>query len=157
MRGLAYKILNKHSAVQEFMGELVTSILVNTLGFEQTAMTWHAISGPDQVAQHSASGVWGIFEAKGGKSKLGTAPTETGGSQMSEKWITWWLNSIVNRNSGMEEAHDLQVALRKRSPMLAAVSSFYIQNGKRGRIPMEYRVGVQKYERGESLKPWTGF
>ena len=66
-------MIGNHYKVQEFLGELATGLIIDLIGFDQSGLKLDKKHGPDQVAKHEAAGVWGIFEAKGGKSRLGSA------------------------------------------------------------------------------------
>jgi len=57
----------KPNDIQELIGEMGTALVIRALGFEGVSLSIHDNQGPDQIAQQSSSGVWGIFEAKGGE------------------------------------------------------------------------------------------
>ena len=146
-----------HSKVQEFLGELATGVIVQALGYELPQLTLDAVHGPDQVARHPGTGTWGIFEAKGGKAKLGTKSTSMGGPQMSPKWITGWIKNLIAKNAGSEYGRKLKKSFGRGDVMLAAVTRLRVFNKAGGKIGAEFEVAAQKYEaddEGRNMKPW---
>ena len=107
-----------------------------------------------QVAEHERTGVWGIFEAKGGKSKLGSAY----GGQMSGEWITRWIRKLIRKNKDGDAGRRLDAAYRSRRQMIASVTRFNLNVKKvNGRwASPEFKVAVQKYDppKGNRMKPW---
>jgi hypothetical protein len=154
VRSIVKNVLSGN-ALQEFLAEMATSVITYTLGFEQTNLSWHKKHGPDQVARHS-TGVWGIFEAKGGTSKLSHSVTSKG-RQMQEGWISNWLEEIIERNRRTEAGKELKVAYDSRSPMLAAVTRLSMEDLPGDRVGVELHIGVQKYQRGATMEKWKGF
>jgi hypothetical protein len=109
----------------------------------------HVLRGPDQVAQHKKTSVWGIFEAKGGYAKLGTGASY--GKQMGKEWITYWLNTIIEKNENTKYGKELEDAFDSKKPMLAALVRLNMQD-KKGEIS----YAVQKYTppKGIGMKDW---
>jgi hypothetical protein len=152
--GFAHKFVGHHK-VQEVMGEIGTAVIISTLGYKLQPLTLHAVNGPDQVAQQEASGTWGIFEAKGGNSKLSTDASY--GPQMKGQWITHWIDQLIDGNQGTEYGTNLRNARDSDQVMLAAVTRLNVQNKSGGGIRAEFDVSVQKYEsanNGISMDPW---
>jgi hypothetical protein len=112
VRSIVKNVLSGNS-LQEFLAEMATSVISYTLGFEQTSLSWHKKHGPDQVARH-ATGVWGIFEAKGGTSRLSHSSTSKG-PQMQGLWISKWLEDIISRNRRTEAGEQLRDAFEAHS------------------------------------------
>lgn len=135
---------------QEMMGELGTGLLINLLGFTQSPVNWNlpgSENGPDNIAMNKAVNLWGIFEAKGGGSKLKDTQW---GPQMSRGWLGHWIPWVYNNNTG--PARDsLRQAFIGGSPMLAAVVRVDVTSPK----PF-IKVTVQKYvpPMGRGLWKW---
>src|SRR5690606_35583882 len=55
----------------EFIGELGAAAVLYFTRFIDSGMKGHDRWAPDFLAMHAVTGTWGIFEAKGGESKLG--------------------------------------------------------------------------------------
>jgi hypothetical protein len=117
--------------IQERLGELVTGAAAEyLLGFKRTTLRLNdGPQGIDQLSRHSITGVWGVFEAKGGSSRLGTAQYGPGGKevqQMSGYWINYWLDRTINddRNFANPERGLLRTARRSPAPMAAVVTRF---------------------------------
>ena len=145
----------KHQKVHEFLGELATGVVLYALDFELPPLTLDAVIGPDQVAQQSQSKIWGIFEAKGGKGKLGKNTSY--GDQMSGPWITHWIEQLIKKNRNSEYGNALEKSFYGGKVMLAAVTRLNIFNKKGKKLGMDFQVAVQKYEAdefGANMKPW---
>jgi len=128
-----------------------------TLGFEQPYLKWHKKHGPDQVGVNAA-GFWGIFEGKGGTSKLSREWTSKG-TQMSGQWISDWLTSIYTQNADTDAGEALRRAMSSPNPMLAAVSRLWMEDLPGNRVGVEFKLGFQKYDppNGNGMKEWRGF
>jgi hypothetical protein len=144
-------------SLQEFLAEMASSVITYSLGFEQTNLSWHKTHGPDQVARHS-KGFWGIFEAKGGTSRLSHSVTSKG-KQMQGDWISNWLKDIIRRNKNSEAGKQLEDAFDSPSPMLAVVSRLSMEDLPGDRVGVEFHVGMQKYDppNGRRMVDWKGF
>ncbi len=153
VRGIAYKVLG-HYKVQEFLGEMATALIIKVLDFGQSDLQLDTVRGPDQVAEHERTGVWGIFEAKGGKSRLGSAY----GGQMSGEWITRWIRKLIRSNYDTEAGKRLERAYGSRRQMIAAVTRLNLNVKKvNGRwASPEFKVAVQKYDppNGRRMAKW---
>jgi len=136
---------------------MATAVVSYTLGFEQPQLDWHKKHGPDQVGRH-ATGLWGIFEAKGGKSRLSREWTSKG-TQMSGKWISDWLDTIIARNKQSDAGRQLETAMDSHQPMLAAVSRLSMEDLPGDRVGVEFHLGFQKYDppKGSNMVDWKGF
>jgi hypothetical protein len=154
-----------HSKIQEFLGELATGIVIHAIGYELPSLTLDAVHGPDQVARHSGTGVWGVFEAKGGKARLGTEMTNMGGPQMSHAWIKGWIKHLIDKNKGSEYGKKLETSFDDRDSMLAAVTRMRVTNaegytipGAKKKIDAEFEVIAQKFEPNQpgQFKSWGG-
>lgn len=139
---------------QEIVGEFGTALIINLLGFQQCPFKWswsQSNQGPDQVSryQKGAIDVWGIFEAKGGTSKLSDKPTQWG-TQMSKGWISHWLKEIIRLNSGPQKIA-LQTAWTSGAPMLAAVVKLNLLN-----VGHQFRIVIQRYKgrTGDGMRNW---
>lgn len=125
---------------QELLGELMTATFVRVLDFDQIPTSWSWVprnNGPDQVAK-SPLGVWGVFEAKGGKSTL---PSTDHGQEMSGGWLKHWLRSIINNQNNQGALRDdLSNAFTRGDAMLAAVVRIHVQRKR-----VQLKVTAQRY------------
>ncbi|MCA9039981.1 MAG: RHS repeat-associated core domain-containing protein, partial [Planctomycetaceae bacterium] len=161
---------------QELAGEMFTHVIVSLMGFRTMSdWTWHSIHGPDQIASRDLNieGIpmlWGIFEAKGGTSKLGTSKlgnfTGPEYNQMSGQWLNHWARKIINdpANSGRYLENFEEAYGDSNRDMLAVVVSLNVnrtfKNGE-WRNDRYLRVWAQKYETNLRnnwgiAKRWTG-
>lgn len=116
--------------IQEKLGEAVTGYVAETaLGYKLTKLRMRpGTHGIDQLRHNSIAG-WGIFEAKGGTSRLGTAkygPGNTEVQQMSGHWINHELDDTIGRNPVSDpERTSLNLARRSAVPMAAVITRFH--------------------------------
>ncbi|TWT32082.1 RHS repeat domain-containing protein [Blastopirellula retiformator] len=137
-----------HSKVSEIIGELGLGLILYALDFEMAPLTIHAVHGPDQVARQRSTGLWGIFEAKGGKAGLGGAKY---GRQMMGDWITHWMKRMIDQNQGTSFGESLEDAYDDKSPMLAAIARLNLRDPN-----TQLHFAAQKYEppTGSNMKWW---
>jgi len=150
-------VLGTSDRMQEIIGEFGTALIIKLMGFEVTTMKMDSRHGPDTLAMHKSSGVWGVFESKGGSSKLGTSTL--GGSvgsaqQMGAKWISYWVPRLLNMNVGHDDEADLRTKFTTFQPMVAVVTRLNLKL-KRDHI----KAGLQVYipPTGPGMNPWQGF
>ncbi|HUE72722.1 MAG TPA: hypothetical protein VMP01_17685 [Pirellulaceae bacterium] len=148
-------VLGTSDRVQEIIGEFGSALLIKLLGFEPTRMNLDTNHGPDNIALHKQTDIWGIFESKGGRSRLAEGPSAASyGDQMGPKWIRYWIRRTILNNPGSPQAAQLNAAFDTGQPMLAAVTRLNI-NAKREQI----KIGVQVFVSplGIGMNPWKGF
>lgn len=130
------------------------ALTLRALGFNVSLFDIHASHGPDQIARQTNSGVWGIFEAKGGPmSKLGD--TDGYGTQMGGEWISHWIKEVIKKNGA--NADELAEAYGAPTPMLAGVVKFVLAGGAsrpRGVIRFAFKAYGPPNGTGMGDKPW---
>jgi RHS repeat-associated protein len=142
--------LLRSSQVQEILGEFGTSMLVHAMGFKQTPFHWKwangSNQGPDQIAEHQSLGHWGIFEAKGGNSRLGTAH----GGQMGQEWLEKHLDVITESHNKNPVGARLKNTYDSKIPMLAAIVRVNLTYDRNPEI----KITMQKFVKGRRMLPW---
>ncbi|MFC1757907.1 RHS repeat-associated core domain-containing protein [Planctomycetota bacterium] len=137
--------------VQEAIGEMAVSLAGSVTGFEHTSLRMHAVQGIDQLRRNPNVG-WAVFEAKGGRSRLGKASY---GRQMSPDWIRHWLDDTIDsgKNRRNPERSKL-LALRnlpRANPFLAAI----VRTNARGRR-FQMKITANKMDWTTNKLNWRG-
>ena len=131
--------------LQEKLGERITEMAASQLGFSNANLLMHGSNGIDLLMRHT-TGTWGIFEAKGGRSKLGNPAI---GPQMQGRWINHWIEETVGRNPNNPDGTSLENANDANIPMLAVITRFNV-NAVRKQITLT----GQQYRGANSITSW---
>ncbi len=160
-------VLTKINKVTEIIGEIGTRMVAASLGFDDWNLRWkRPQNGPDYFGKNMSLGVWGMFEAKGGSSKLSKGAEY--GSQMNWRWIDHWFREIGKDLPGEQNRWaktQIRNAYKNEEPLLAMVVSLDFHRASRSRRPSdqfrnddELRIGFQAWTRNrERWEPWEKF
>ena len=148
------EFLGRSKLLQEVIGEIGLAVVSVGLGFEHKFLRVNPVHGPDQIVYHPKLDLWGIFEAKGGRSGLARGSRAASyGDEMSGRWITHHMQALRQKDLGLNSA------ITSNHNMLAAVVRL---NSRRKEFTL--RIGFQVYEanrRGPfgkyGIDDWRGF
>jgi RHS repeat-associated protein len=149
---LVSRILGKSNSVQEFLGEIATRMLAGLMNFKSLNLPWFpTVVGPDFFLRQKNTGIYGMFEAKGGTSRLSRRMTRYG-RQMDWRWIDHWYRELGTRNP-RGDGPAILAAHTSGDPLVAVVASLNLQ-----RRNQELKMAVQLWTANPaSWRNWVGF
>jgi hypothetical protein len=150
--GSVTKVLGTSERAQEIIGEFGTALVTKLIGFEPSTMKMDSRHGSNSFARHKSSGVWGVFESKGGSSQLGKGASY--GDQMGAQWISHWIPKTYKMNLTHEDGKDLRTKYNTFQPTIAVITRVNLKLRRD-----QFKVGIQVYMplNGLGMNKWKGF
>ncbi len=147
------QILGKSNQTQELISEVATYLLKSLMNFKRADLpAFPTVHGPDFFDKQQNSGLWGIFEAKGGTSRLNRSTSH--GSQMGHDWIRYWYEKLGDDNASRSaDGQQLNLAYGLGTPIAAVVVSLNLNRKKD-----ELKLGFQPWTPNPlAFERWRGF
>ncbi|WP_339908689.1 hypothetical protein [Symmachiella dynata] len=141
--------MTKINRVTEIIGEDGLRMVAQTLGLEDWKLSWkRQNNGPDFWGKNSSLDIFGMFEAKGGSSKLSEGAKY--GDQMNHDWIKHWYVEVGKKYKAVDTWQKQQIrnAYSNREPLLTMVASLDFHRANRSGASNlldndELRIGFQ--------------
>jgi RHS repeat-associated protein len=148
-------LLGKSNGVQEVIGELATGMLAKVINFKELKLkVFPPVVGPDFFLRQKKTGLYGIFEAKGGTSRLSTGARY--GDQMNWRWINHWYKYLADNNRGLTPdgtaLYRAYYPQSRRKSILAVVTSLNLNRRKD-----QMKMGIQLWAKRPPTSTWRNW